>query len=122
MPTGLDCKTYKGGTGAGGRINLARPSSVLSLSAQGTSIFWVKPNPVGTSVGGNPGSTPDPSANTVAEGWLRVAAAESPPNGGANNIPLPDGQKIVSLDVWCEAAGYLIVLASEGLPAVARSV
>lgn len=121
MATGLDCKTYKGATGAGGRITLARAASSLGLSAQGTSIFWVKPNPVGAALAAVPAATPDPAANAAADGWIRVSATDAPPNGGANNTPLPSGQTILSLDVWCEAAGYLVVLASEGLPLVSKS-
>jgi hypothetical protein len=122
MATGLDCKVYKGAAGAGGRITLARPTSVLGLSALGTAIFFVFPNAKGSKLPAIPVATPDPANNTTADGWIRVDAAGSPPNGGSNSIPLPPGQEITSLDVWCEAAGYLNVLASEAQPIVSRSV
>ena len=104
--TGIDCKTYNGSAGAGGRITLARLASALALSAHGTAVFWVRPNVSGGALGAVPAATPAPAAQATADGWLRVAGAESPPNGGANNVPLPPGQEIRSLDVWCEADGY----------------
>lgn len=120
--TGLDCKTYKGGAGAGGRITLARPASVLALQALGTAIFFVFPNSKGAKLPVIPVATPDPAAQAVADGWIRVDASAGAPSGGSNSIPLPSGEEVTSLDVWCEAAGYLIVMAAEGLPAASRRV
>ena len=76
MATGLDCKVYKGAAGAGGRITLARPASVLALSALGTAIFFVFPN-----------------AKAVAEAQLRSSPAYVPtPTLGSDSTPAPGVQ------------------------------
>jgi hypothetical protein len=119
--TGIDCRTYKGTAGAGGRIPLATRASVLALSAQGSSVFWVRPNAKGP-LGAIPSATPAPGDNATADGWIRVSAADSPPNAGANDTPFPAGQEILSLEIWCEADGYLVVLAGRAFPRLSRIV
>jgi hypothetical protein len=120
--TGLDCRTYKGSAGAGNRIVLATRASVMALCAQGTAIFWVRPNAKGQVLGGIPVATPAPGANATADGWIRVSATDPPPNAGANDVPFPPGQEITSLDIWCEADGYLVVLAGRAFPRLSRIV
>jgi hypothetical protein len=123
MSTGIDFRTYKGAAGNGGVIQLTRPCNSLALSAQGTSVFWVRPRSSGDGLGAvtAPVATPDPAAQANAA-WIRVSAAEGAPSakaGGAVGVgafAFPVGLQPSALEVWCDTDGaspYLAIIATQ---------
>lgn len=96
----------------GSQVVFAKPKSVVNVLVK-TGVIWVKPHS-GQDTSGSVPTTPIPSANSVANGWVRLNDGEGA-SWGIEQASSVQGAGTIDavgfLDVWCETQGDLRVVA-----------
>jgi hypothetical protein len=95
----------------GGQIVFAKPKSTVSVMVR-TGVLWVRPHS-GADTSGSSVTTPIPTANTVANGWVRLGDTQSASWGVESGVSTGGPGTIDSvgfLDYWCETQGDLVVV------------
>lgn len=118
IPFGFETKTLYSCTGnSGSQVVFSKGKFFVSAMVR-TGVIWVKPHSAKDTSGTNP-TSPIPSANSIADGWVRLgdnqaATWGTDPQTTQNETSPPvflDAEQIGFLDIWCETQGDLLAIA-----------
>lgn len=116
--SGFETKTlYSCTAGTGSQLLFSTGKWFVQVMSNGGTV-WVKPHS-SLETPGTPPTNPTPSANSIADGWIRLLNSESAtwgkdPGTTATESAPPSGmamEQIAFLDEWCEAQGDLAAIA-----------
>lgn len=124
-PFGFQTTTlYNCTNGTGNQVAFDRAKLFVNVLVR-TGVIWVRPRSLADGHGSNP-TTPIPSSNAWASGWVRLgdnqqaswgleATWQGPPSVNRDEPPTTETSgafdSVASLDVWCETSGDLVVVA-----------
>jgi hypothetical protein len=112
---GFEAQTlYQCTPSSGNQVLFAQPKWSVSVMVR-TGVIWVRPHS-GLDTAGTTPTSPIPTANTVADGWVRLGDGQTVSWGIEDQTLGFEGNRMVydqlaSLDVWCELQGDLVVVA-----------
>lgn len=106
----FESQTLYSCTGSTGSVISFSASKSLTSVLVRTGVIWVKPHS-GLDATPTAPTTPIPSANAIANGWVRLGDNQSVNWGIESNSGTGDILGIKNLEVWCETQGDLVVVA-----------